>query len=120
MRKAGRPGRTVILRLRFADYSRSSRSWTLPRATASTEPLLAAARRLLEEAQPVIGERGLTLVGVTVSNLDDTSVGVQLELPLFGAASDALDSAVDDLRERFGTASVSRGAGRSLRKGFHG
>lgn len=120
MRKAGRPGRTVILRLRFADYSRSSRSRTLPRATASTEPLLAAARRLLDDARPTIVERGLTLVGVTVSNLDDTSAGVQLELPLLRAGAPALDSAVDDLRERFGTASIARGTGRSLRKGFHG
>lgn len=118
IRKAGRPGRTVVLRLRFADYTRASRSLTLPRATASTDLLRAAARRLLDQAQPAIRERGLTLVGVTVSNLDDSSAGVQLELPLRGRGFEALDSAVDEVRDRFGAASVMRGAGGSLRASF--
>lgn len=119
LRGAGRAGRTVILRLRFADYTRSSRSRTLPRATDATEPIRAAARALLADARPLIAERGITLVGITVTNLDDASAGVQLELPLFGPSTAELDTAIDELRGRFGTATVLRGTGPQLRRGFH-
>src|SRR5712691_5281714 len=47
MRAAGRVGRTVVLRLRFDDFSRATRSHTLPRATAQTKTILATARGLL-------------------------------------------------------------------------
>ncbi len=120
LRGAGRAGRTVVLRLRFADYTRSTRSRSLPRATDATDPIRAAARALLDEARPLIVERGITLVGVTVSNLDEGFAGVQMELPLFGPATAPLDAAIDDLRERFGTETVLRGTGLKLRKGFHG
>lgn len=107
MRKAHRAGRTVILRLRFDDYSRASRSRTLPRATAATEPILAEARRLLHAAAPMIERRGTTLIGITVSNLDGDEAGVQLELPLDGPRRE-LDGALDELRERFGAGIVRR------------
>ena len=42
----------------------------MPRATASTEAILAAARELVAAAAPLIAERGLTLVGFAVSNID--------------------------------------------------
>ena len=51
--RADRVGRTVILRLRFADFARATRSRTLPTPTADTAPLLAAARGLLAEAEPL-------------------------------------------------------------------
>ncbi|KRD05080.1 DNA polymerase IV [Mycobacterium sp. Root265] len=109
MRTAGRTGRTVVLRLRFDDFGRVTRSHTLPRATASTEAVLGAARELVAAAAPLIAERGLTLVGFAVSNIDRDGAA-QLELP-FGSAADpiALDAAVDEVRQRFGNASVTRG-----------
>jgi DNA polymerase-4 len=109
MRKSDRTGRTVVLRLRFNDFSRVTRSHTLPRATASTDVILSAARALVAAAAPLISERGLTLVGFAVSNIDRDGAQ-QLELP-FTAAADllALDSAVDEVRQRFGNASVMRG-----------
>ena len=107
MRKAGRAGRTVVLRLRFDDYSCASRSRTLPRATAATKPIMAAARRLLRAAAPTIERRGMTLIGITVSNLDGEQAGVQLELPLDPHAG-GLDGALDELRERFGGGIVHR------------
>lgn len=58
MRAAGRTGRTVTLRLRFDDFGRVTRARTLARATASTEPVLAAARALIADAAPLIAERG--------------------------------------------------------------
>ena len=107
MRKAERIGRTVVLRLRFADYSRATRSLTLPFPTASTERILTAARLLLAAALPTIELRGLTLVGISVSNLDDARAA-QLTLPLDARENAALDAVVDLVRERFGTASITR------------
>jgi DNA polymerase IV len=104
MRAAGRVGRTVVLRLRFDDFSRATRSRTLPRATANTETILIAARGLLEASVPLIEEQGITLVGVAVSNLDDAR---QLVLPL-DRHSDALDAALDEVRERFGIGAITR------------
>jgi DNA polymerase-4 len=107
MRAAGRIGRTVVLRLRFEDFSRATRSHTLPFATAQTRMILATARWLLAAATPMIERRGLTLVGVAVANLDDDRA-IQLRLPLDRRSDDALDAAVDEVRDRFGSAAVTR------------
>ena len=107
MRAAGRVGATVVLRLRFADFTRATRSHTLARATAQTETVLATARALVANATPMIEQQGLTLVGVSVGNLDDSSV-VQLLLPFDRRLGGALDTALDDVRDRFGSAAVTR------------
>jgi DNA polymerase-4 len=107
MRKAERTGRTVVLRLRFDDFSRVTRSHTMMRATSQTNTVLTTARVLLDIAQPLIEERGLTLVGIAVANLDDADA-VQLALPLDRFSGTALDAAVDDVRERFGSSSITR------------
>jgi DNA polymerase IV len=107
MRIARRVGRTVVLRLRFDDYTRATRSHTLTQATASTETILTAARALLAAATPTIENRGLTLIGISVANLADAG-RVQLALPLDGTDREALDAAVDVVRERFGSASITR------------
>ena len=103
---ADRVGRTVVLRLRFDDFSRATRSQTLPRPTAHTGTILAAAKELLVEAGPLIDERGLTLIGVSVANLLD-DVPMQLVMP-FDEADMALDAALDRVRERFGKRAVTR------------
>jgi DNA polymerase-4 len=107
LRKAERVGQTVVLRLRFADFSRATRSHTLPRPTANTQRILQTARWLLAGAQPEIDRRGLTLVGIAVTNLAD-NLPIQLVLPLDRFSGSALDVAVDDVRSRFGTASLTR------------
>jgi len=107
MRAAGRLGRTVVLRLRFADFSRASRSHTLPRATSQTETVLAAARGLLAAATPLIERRGLTLVGIAVANLDDDDFH-QLVLPVDRYDGSELDAALDAVRSRFGSAAITR------------
>src|SRR4051794_29346932 len=107
MRAAGRVGRTVVLRLRFADFSRATRSHTMSRATARTDVVLAAVRALFLEALPLIECQGVTLVGISVANLDHDGA-VQLTLPFGHGDGGALDAAVDDVRERFGTAAVTR------------
>jgi DNA polymerase-4 len=107
LRAAGRVGRTVVLRLRFDDYTRATRSHTLPLATSSRETILLAARALLAEALPLLEQRGLTLVGIAVANLHDADA-LQLALPFERREQEALDAAVDAVRERFGSAAITR------------
>jgi DNA polymerase-4 len=107
MRTARRVGRTVVLRLRFDDFTRATRSHTLPQATAGTAAILDAARSLLVAAQPTLEERGVTLVGISVSNLENANA-VQLALPLDAAHGETLDAALDEVRERFGPDAVVR------------
>jgi len=112
MRAGGRAGRTVVLRLRFGDYSKATRSHTLPQPTAETRAVLGVARGLLEAAWPLIRRRGLTLLGLAVANLSAPRVGVQLTLPLERRPMAHLDLALDELRERFGPTAVVRGGSR--------
>jgi DNA polymerase-4 len=110
MRAAGRVGRTVMLRLRFDDFSRATRSHTMSRATAESRPLLRTARALLRAAQPEIERRGLTLVGISIAGIEPDGGGVQLMLPLDEAGGHALDAALDAVRERFGPKALTRAA----------
>ncbi|MFA1551676.1 DNA polymerase IV [Actinomadura chokoriensis] len=105
LRKARRVCRTVTLRLRFGDYARATRSRTLAQATADTPRILDAARSLLAAAAPVIEDRGLTLLGVSLGNLHDDRA-VQLALPFDQAM--AVDDAVDGVRDRFGSSAITR------------
>ncbi len=108
LRDGGRACRTVVLRLRFGDYGRATRSCTLPRPTTHTGTLLAAARGLLAAATPAIEARGLTLLGVSLAGLED-GCPLQLELPLAGVdRAGALDAALDEVRHRFGPTAVTR------------
>src|SRR5256886_1719457 len=102
MRAAGRVGRTVVLRLRFDDFTRATRSRTLPQATAHTQTILDAVRTLHTTALPMIERRGLTLVGIAIGNLDRDDA-VQLALPFDRRTGGALDAALDQLRDRFGS-----------------
>ena len=116
MRRAGRVGRTVTLRLRFDDFRRATRSHTLPRATSQTETVIDAVRALLSDAMPVIRERGVTLVGIAMANLDGDDA-VQLALPFEERHAPALDAVIDGVRERFGNDAVGRAVllGRRMR-----
>ena len=134
MRAGNRAGRTVTLRLRFGDFTPATRSRSLLKATTQTRTVLQTALELLHTARPMIKERGLTLVGVAVGNLDPDG-HVQLELPFEDppvsaafagfsapaapspAAADNLDTALDAVRDKFGGSAVTRAAslGRDLR-----
>jgi DNA polymerase-4 len=107
LRAAGRVGRTVVLRLRFDDFSRATRSHALDRATAETQTILETVRALQTTAMPLIERQGLTLVGVAVSDLNDGSA-IQLPLPFGRRLASNLDIALDDVRERFGSTAVTR------------
>jgi DNA polymerase-4 len=107
LRAARRVCRTITLRLRFNDFSRATRSHSLPQATAETQPILAVARGLLAMAMPMIGREGLTLLGVSLANLSDDGA-IQLALPFDRHSGGALDAALDNVRDRFGSDAVTR------------
>lgn len=107
LRAGGRVGRTVVLRLRFGDFTQATRSRTLTESTGSTGPILSTAQELLAEAWPTIEAQGLTKVGVAVTGLSADDA-VQLPLPFGKADHLALDSAIDRIRERFGNDSLVR------------
>jgi DNA polymerase-4 len=107
LRAARRVCRTVVLRLRFDDFSRATRSHTLSEATAQTQTILATARGLLATAMPMIESQGITLVGVAFGNLEDDGA-IQLALPFAPDRASALDAALDDIHDRFGSGAITR------------
>jgi DNA polymerase-4 len=107
LRAARRVCRTITLRLRFDDFTRATRSHTVSEATCQTQTILATTRELLTAAMPVIERQGLTLVGVSLGNLEDDRA-IQLALPLDSERSTALDAATDKVRDRFGSAAITR------------
>jgi DNA polymerase IV len=106
MRAAKRVGRTVVLRLRFDDFSRATRSSTLEQATAQTQMVLDTSRALLTTALPIIDRQGLTLIGLSLGNLENAPA--QLTLPLDSPDLAALDTALDTIRDRFGLTAITR------------
>jgi DNA polymerase-4 len=106
LRAGRRLCRTVVLRLRFDDFTRATRSFTMPRLTDQSQTILETARRLLATAAPLIESRGITLVGISLTNLEDAD-RVQLTLT-DDWRPDALDAALDQVRDRFGSAAVTR------------
>jgi DNA polymerase-4 len=106
MRAAGVAGRTVAVRIRFADFTTITRSRTLPEATDVTVEIYHTATRLYDALG--LQRARLRLVGVRVEGLvTRTSVQRQLVLgePEHGWAD--ADRAVDRATRRFGTAAVS-------------
>jgi len=109
MRHAGRVGRTITIRMRFDDFSRATRARSLPHPTAATEPIREVALAVLGDASEMIEQRGLTLIGLSVGNLENIGDSTeQLLLPFGRKDRSGLDEAVDALRDRFGHASVVR------------
>ena len=107
LRAARRICRTVVLRLRFADFSRATRSHTLLEATDETRTILATGRGLFATAATEIERRGITLIGISLGNLQDAGT-LQLALPLERGRAAVLDAAVDGVRERFGAEAIVR------------
>ena len=117
LRKKELAGRTITIRVRFADMNSHTRAATLPTAVSTTAalhhggvPLLVAARA--EVAGPI------TLVGISVSKLERRRE-LQLELPfdtgdptragsVRGASALRVDEQIDIARARFGSDAVGR------------
>ncbi|KAG1649179.1 DNA polymerase IV 2 [Nymphon striatum] len=109
LRSADRVARTVVLRLRFGDFKSATRSRTLPQATNSTAAFHRTAKQLLDEVWAEAEERGLTRVGISVTNLTSAHA-IQLAMDFDGGAPPELDSTIDRIRDRFGTEAIGRAA----------
>lgn len=108
LRKAERRCQSISVGLRFADMTRAARSHTFPAPVDGTGEILACARQLLASLRTQASKRGLTLIGVSLESLDDNRTA-QMALPVNGEkAPEALDRALDDLHERFGSGAVVR------------
>jgi DNA polymerase IV len=106
LRTGRRSCRTVVLRLRFDDFTRATRSLTMPRLTDQSQEILSAARSLLAASVPLIQKRGITLVGISLTNLEDTD---PLQLTLTEDwRPHALDAALDRVKDRYGSAAITR------------
>ncbi len=115
LRRSGRSARTVVLSVRFGDFSRITRSKTLPAPTTVSQEFLEALTELLAGELDQMNELGVTLIGISLANLDD---GAQLELPFDGPGHPELDATVDAVKERFGTDAIRRGAMVGKHQGF--
>lgn len=115
LRNADRVGRTVVLRLRFGDFTSATRSHTIDQPTSHTQRLHQVALQLLNNAWPEIASRGLTRVGMSVTNLT-TAGAEQLALSFGDTTPTAVDDSVDEIRKRFGVNAIGRAAlvGRDL------
>ena len=109
LRDGDRVCRTVVLRLRYGDFAKATRSHTVRSPTDRTAVLLAVARALLAGSQPEIDERGITLIGVSLSQLGRAD-SIPPELPIDWDDGARLDVALDAVRTRFGAGSVARAA----------
>lgn len=109
LREHDRVCRTIVLRLRYGDFSRATRSRTVATPTDRTAVLLAVARSLLAAAQGEISARGITLLGVSLTQLGRAG-DLPPELPIDWSDGERLDTVLDAVRDRFGAASVSRAA----------
>jgi len=107
LRAARRACRTVVLRMRFEDYSCATRSYTMGEPTAQTQVVLRTATGLLQASLPAIQLRGLTLIGIALANLVDEAA-IQLSFPFDRGRE--LDATLDRVRDRFGSDAITRGA----------
>lgn len=113
LRRAGRRGRTVTLKLRWSDFTTLTRSRTLERPAQSTAALAEAGEALLDQLLRTEGMRPVRLIGLGATNLADdvTQLGFDELLPDQAATrrQERLDRALDDIHDRFGSDSVNRG-----------
>ncbi len=109
LRERGSSCSTVVLRLRFGDFTKATRSRTLTAPTDRTDALLDVARSLLMSAAPEISRRGVTLIGVSLSSLVRADA-VQPQFDFDLRDSSRIDSALDAVRNRYGATAVTRAA----------
>jgi DNA polymerase-4 len=113
LRAAGRTGRTVQLKVRFADFHTITRSRTLPAATDLGAEIARVARALLDSV-PVAG--GIRLLGVSAQQLEGGQPQLFDDPGERHARQAAVEHSLDAVRARFGSDAIGPGATNSLRR----
>lgn len=117
MRAKGLAGRTVQIKVRYADFSTVTRAQSLKAPTDVTDALWAAARELFETRLPA-RLPPVRLLGMGVSGFGPQELPAQGELLAEGATGNAkLDAVTDSIRARFGPQALSRGGAVRIRRG---
>ena len=125
LRKQHLAGRTVTLKVKYADFTTVTRARTLPQRTCVTRLIFDTAVSLLEELAP---KEKIRLIGVGVSHFEEegkSALPQARQLSLFGSSENALrepvgqadslsreramDAVMDAVREKFGANMVMRG-----------
>jgi DNA polymerase-4 len=117
LRKAGLRGATVKLKLRWSDFTTLTRQVTLTPPIDSDDAIYSAALGIFEATWSE--GRAVRLIGVGVSGFGDEDGGHQLGLwdapsPPADANSQKLQTALDQLKGKFGEGVIKRG--RSLKR----
>jgi len=107
LRRHAYKGRTITLKVKFADFKQITRSISLDSRTDNTTVIFETACDLLAQLEL---RRAVRLIGVGVSNFDARTRQVNLfeEAPQQLEATSELDRAVDAVREKFGSKAVTR------------
>ena len=107
-------GRTVQLKVRFADFSLITRSQTLPEPTSITDELWRVADEMLCQRLPA-AHLPIRLLGMGVSSLDDTGMVQQMLFDQEDRQKQSrADAVADQIKERFGPGALRRGSGLNL------
>lgn len=103
LRRHGLSGRTLVLKVKYADFKIISRNITSESDICCDEEIYELATQLLRQADL---SRGVRLLGITVTNLSDGSVSLD-----FGEDKRRRqrNAAVDALKARFGSDVIARG-----------
>lgn len=103
LRKMKMNARTVVLKIRFSDFTTISRSTTLAQPTDLAADIYAAAKRLFDAV--TVPSPGLRLLGLRAEQLVDPREGIQLAFDS-DERQDRAEHTLDLLRARFGAGSV--------------
>jgi DNA polymerase IV len=103
LRRGDVSGRTVTIKVRFADFTTVTRSITGPEPLDGARAIAFEAEQMLARLDPTPGVR---LIGVSLSQLVDGSVRQLSFDEVEGPSWSDADSVVDEIRERFGAGSI--------------
>jgi DNA polymerase-4 len=104
LRRSGVAARTVTIKVRFEDFSTITRSHTPPAPVETAHDIHEHGLALLDRAG--VGDRPVRLLGIGGDHLEDADTPRQLELT--GGEWDQVESAVEEVRRRFGDEAVAR------------
>jgi DNA polymerase-4 len=111
LRRHGRKGKTVTIKIKFSDFTSLTRGKTISHATDISQVILLTGRRLLED-HPL--KKKVRLIGLEVSNLSEGSGDAQMSLFSPGLDEERegnLDKAIDEIRGKYGRKVITRGDG---------